>query len=312
MESEPLRDPGTRLAQLEKALASATEQVAILRQELGGGEGMGERIGLEACLTTLEAMGILGTSEEADDLLDTIVAVATRTVHAEAGSLLLVTDDQEHLVFEAVHGEKAGELKKFKLKLGQGIAGFVAASGQPLCVTDVGKSEQWDKSISEAIQFQTRSILAVPALAGRRTMGVLEVVNKTDGRGFEQQDIELLSQFAKIAGAAVERRAITSLTASMLAGLKDQAEKGADAQEGAGPTAAMSPTAARLSETLKRLRASETHKQALLLAAEIESICAKGPQAAELCRATLAAVSAYLSKQQGMFGVGQSSGGLTW
>jgi len=304
MESEQSHEHEARIAQLEAALASATEQVAALRQELSGREGAGEPIDLETCLTTLDTMGILSTSEGGDDLLDTIVEVATRSVRAEAGSLLLVTEDQEHLVFEAVHGEKADELREFKIQLGQGIAGFVAASGQPLCVTDVGESEQWDKSISEAIQFDTESILAVPALVGGHTVGVLEVVNKTDGGAFTQEDIELLSQFAKIAGAAVERRAIASLTASMLAALKDQAA--ADESE------ALSPAATRLLGALEQLRGSEAHRQALLLAAEIEGICSRGPDAAELCRGIMTAASAYVSKRKSALNFSQPAGDLSW
>ena len=300
MEPEASPQYEERIDRLERTLAAATEEVAGLRRKLDETHSAGEPIDMDACLTTLDAMGLLATSEEADDLLDTIVEVAAKTIGAEAGSLLLEDEDGEHLIFGAVHGEKADELREFRIKLGQGIAGFVAASGQPLCVADVARSEQWDPSISEAIQFKTQSILAVPALAGERTVGVLEVVNKADGGEFEQSDIELLSRFAKIAGAAVERRAMASLSASMLATLKDQAS---DHEAG---------LASRLKAALESLQASETHKQALQLATEIERLCATSTDAAAFCQQVLHAASAHLAKRESMFGLRQSAGDLSW
>ncbi len=288
MTVEKLQDCEQRIEKLAEALSTVAAELAQLRQNVTQAGGTAATSDLARCITALDAMGLLGTSREADDLLDTIVAVATKSTHAEGGSLLLVTDDREHLVFEAVHGEKADELAKFKLQMGQGIAGFVATTGQPLCVSDVAESEQWDKSISEAIQFETRSILAVPVMAGSRIVGVLEVVNRAGGEGFGQADIELLSQFAQIAGAAVDKRDMMALSKSLLVAMKERPQT--------------DDITSDLTESLEQLQASDTHRQAMQMAIAVETICAAGPDKARICAEIIAALSEFLSSSGGPLG----------
>ena len=288
MTVEKLQDCEQRIEKLADVLGTVAAELTQLRQDVAEASGKAATSDLARCITALDALGLLGTSREADDLLDTIVAVATKSTHAEGGSLLLVTDDRKHLVFEAVHGEKADDLAKLELEMGQGIAGFVATTGQPLCVADVAESEQWDRSISEAIQFETQSILAVPVMAGARIVGVLEVVNKMDSEGFEQADIELLSQFARIAGAAVDKRDMMALSKSLLVAMKERPE--AD------------DVTAELTESLEQLQASDAHRQAMEMAVAVETICAAGPNKARTCAKVIAALSEFVSSSGGPLG----------
>jgi len=297
MTVEKLQDCEQRIEKLAEALGTVAAELTRLRQDVAEARGRAATSDLARCITALDALGLLGTSRDADDLLDTIVAVATKSTHAEGGSLLLVTDDRQHLVFEAVHGEKAAELAELKLQMGQGIAGFVATTGQPLCVADVAESEQWDRSISEAIQFETQSILAVPVMAGSRTVGVLEVVNRMGGEGFEQADIELLSQFAQIAGAAVDKRDMMALSKSLLVAMKERDQTDDIASE--------------LTESLEQLQASDRHQQAMEMAIAVETICAVGPDQARACAKVIAALSEALSTSGGPLGFEAFQSGFT-
>ena len=72
-------------------------------------------------------------------------------------------------------------LRKFRLKLGQGIAGSVAARGEAIIVNDMEKSLQFFPVIDEESGFRTRSALCVPMISQGRVIGVIEVLNKVNG-----------------------------------------------------------------------------------------------------------------------------------
>jgi len=55
-------------------------------------------------------------------------------------------------------GTKKEEVKKFKINIGQGIAGHVAQTGEPLLIEDVNKDPRWCKDISDSLKFETVSI----------------------------------------------------------------------------------------------------------------------------------------------------------
>jgi signal transduction protein with GAF and PtsI domain len=86
-----------------------------------------------------------------DDLLELIIDTATRMVRAKASSLLLLDKKTKKLRFKVATGAKGMEIMQFEFNLGQGIAGYVAETGEPLLIPDVTKDPRWYKEISESI-----------------------------------------------------------------------------------------------------------------------------------------------------------------
>jgi signal transduction histidine kinase len=121
----------------------------------------------------------------------------------EAGSLLLTDSDSGDLVFQIALGEKADQVKPFRVPKGQGIVGQVAESGKPLLVLDAGRDGRHFKAVDETTQFVTRNILCVPLLRQDAVIGVLEVLNKKVGE-FTENDANLLSSIASYAAIAIE------------------------------------------------------------------------------------------------------------
>ena len=130
--------------------------------------------------------------EQVDEMLD-----------VEAGSLLLTDSATGDLVFQIALGDKAREVKPFRLPRGQGIAGQVALTGEPLVIADVGHDERHLKAIDEQTQFRTRNILCVPLILRDQSIGVLQVLNKKQG-DFSQNDVDLLGSIASYAAIAIE------------------------------------------------------------------------------------------------------------
>src|SRR5437016_1149217 len=131
--------------------------------------------------TLLETGAVLSSTLDPDSLLDLIMDSACRVLKAGAASLLLIDEETNTLYFKTATGEKREELKHIRVKLGEGIAGWVAKHGKPLVVGDVWQEPKFKREISQAIQYSTESIICVPLVLRERIIGVMEVLNKLGG-----------------------------------------------------------------------------------------------------------------------------------
>jgi Nif-specific regulatory protein len=138
-----------------------------------------------------------------DQLLELIIETATRMMQARASSLLLLDQKTRRLFFKVALGERGEEVRKYELNVGQGIAGYVAETGEPLLIPDVTKDPRWYKQISESIGFETHSIACVPMKMNGEIIGVVEIIDKEDGSPLRQEDMKILEVFADLASMAI-------------------------------------------------------------------------------------------------------------
>jgi GAF domain-containing protein len=182
---------------------------------------------LRAALTAAGAAGAIVAPAAYTDLLDEIVATAAHVLRANAASLYLIDETTEELVFEVSLGEKAAEVRKFRLPLGRGFAGFTAATGQAIAVADVQRDPRWAQEIGRAVQYTPQTILCVPLIVGDRVIGVLQLLDKLGGMPFDQADIETAGRFATQAAIAISQSRATQslrlLLRSALTGTPDEA-----------------------------------------------------------------------------------------
>ena len=128
------------------------------------------------------------TREEA---LYFMLDLAIDRVQVDSGSVFLADINQHDLYFGAARGPKAGEVMKFRIKMGQGIVGFCAEEGVGLAVSDVSKDSRFYAAISEKIGYPTRSILCVPMQMEGRVVGALELINKRGKDVFSERDLNI-------------------------------------------------------------------------------------------------------------------------
>jgi GAF domain-containing protein len=138
------------------------------------------------------------------DLLDEILYDAMVVLRAEDGSLLLVDEETDELVFAVVHGDIRGELRGYRIGGDIGIAGWVATEGEPAIVDHPSQDWRFSPQIDEAFGFVTRSILCVPMLTRGKLVGVIELLNKYNGNKFIETDATLLSILAHVAATALD------------------------------------------------------------------------------------------------------------
>ncbi|MEU7859770.1 GAF domain-containing protein [Nonomuraea sp. NPDC049141] len=136
-------------------------------------------------------------------LLQSIVEVARHMFGAAAASIFLVDPDTGDLVFEAVSGAGEKELVGSHFPAGTGIAGWVAASGQPMVADDVSAVTQFAQDAAESTGYVPRTIMAAPLIRFEECVGVLEVLDRTASRS-DLDDVELLGLFATQAACALE------------------------------------------------------------------------------------------------------------
>jgi signal transduction protein with GAF and PtsI domain len=117
----------------EAALARAQEEISRLERRLSD-ERFAEE--LKDALTLAAAAGQISAPVTHSRLLEMIVETAASVIPSRAASLFLIDQETEELIFEVALGPEAEEVRKFRVPLGQGIAGLVAVSGQPMAISD--------------------------------------------------------------------------------------------------------------------------------------------------------------------------------
>lgn len=155
-------------------------------------------------LSALNEVGrALCSTLEPSRVLDLLVRKAQDLVGAEAGSLLLLDEQTRELSFVVALGEKGEQVKALRLKVGEGIAGWVVKEGVPLLVPNAREDPRFFAEADRWTHFETRSILCVPIKLKEKVIGAIEVLNKQGGP-FHEQDLELLTALSDQAGVAIE------------------------------------------------------------------------------------------------------------
>jgi len=208
--TEPL--PRTLLATISRVKARKSKGWVVVLNDMTAwkrGENLKEeRIrNLEKRVEELAILNEMSTSLSStldlDEVLTLIMERINAVLRVEAGSLLLIDDEAGELVFEIALGEKAEGVKPFRLPIGQGIAGHVAQSGEPLMISDAQKDRRHYKAVDVTTDFLTTSMLCVPMIFKGKIIGVIEIMNKLEG-DFTESDLTLLNSIATYAAIAIE------------------------------------------------------------------------------------------------------------
>jgi signal transduction histidine kinase/putative methionine-R-sulfoxide reductase with GAF domain len=154
----------------------------------------------------------LSSTLETEPLLKNILNSAVGILNCEAGSLFLVDDQTDELVFAVTVGPVADNLIGQRLPPGTGIVGKAVQTRQPVISNNVRTARNWNPAPDEETGFISKTILAVPLQVKDSVIGVLEVINRSDGLPFVEDDQNLLAAFASQAAVAIENARLYTLT----------------------------------------------------------------------------------------------------
>ena len=146
----------------------------------------------------------LTSTLQLDQVLKTVMEKVQELLAPDTWSLLLVDEKTNELYFQIATGEAASKLKDVRLKMGQGIAGWVAQSGVASIVPDVSKDPRFSGQVDAMTKMRTHSIICVPIRGKERVLGVIEIINLVGKREFDQEDTTLLQAMADYSAIALE------------------------------------------------------------------------------------------------------------
>ena len=158
---------------------------------------------LERFLERHKAGLSLKNEVDLDLVLRQILQKANEFVPSASGSILLddpyrkvATRKDNELVFIATFGDASKNLVGQRLSAQNGIVGRVYQTGTPYLSADVDSDKFFYREIDEETGHKSHSIVAVPVYIGKHVCGVLELINRLEGKSFTQRDMTLLEIFA--------------------------------------------------------------------------------------------------------------------
>ncbi len=145
----------------------------------------------------------LTSSLNLDSILQTIMEKVAEYFRPDNWSLLMVDESSDELYFAIAVGDAADALKSVRLKIGEGIAGWVAQNGEPVVVPDVYTDPRFAKRIDEVTKWRTRSIICIPLRSKHRVLGVMQLIN-ADMSTFSDNELFFLQAICDYAAIAID------------------------------------------------------------------------------------------------------------
>jgi PAS domain S-box-containing protein/putative nucleotidyltransferase with HDIG domain len=159
------------------------------------------------------SLEVLGETEPSQ-LLTTVVEKATQLLDADAGAIDLFHPDSQMLQMKVSHGYRR-DYTNIHLTLGEGVAGMVCQTRQPLAIDDYAS---WPSRVPQIPEEEIGSALGVPLLRGGQLLGVL-TIDRRNHRPFDKDDIQLATLFANQAAIAIQNAQTVEATRKRVAEL---------------------------------------------------------------------------------------------
>ncbi|MBN1262390.1 MAG: GAF domain-containing protein [Anaerolineae bacterium] len=155
---------------------------------------------------TLQDIGqAISSSLQLDDILESVMDGIQVFLYSTTASLLLIEEGSNRLRFKAVRPNKnMPALKSFedRLVIGTGIVGYVAETGESLCLYDAQRDPRFYSGPDTKTGFETRSVLCTPIRLEDRIIGVIQVIDSQEGK-FSPSDSQILEAIAAFTASAI-------------------------------------------------------------------------------------------------------------
>lgn len=152
----------------------------------------------------VEVSVTLSSTLDLRQLLTYIISAAAELLNTEAASIMLYDDTLNELRFAAATGSDPYELAQIPVPLEGSIAGTIFRENKPMIINDVAKDSRHFGGVGEKINFKPQKLVGVPMRLKDRVMGVLEALNKRDGKNFSEADARILAILSSQAAVAIE------------------------------------------------------------------------------------------------------------
>lgn len=172
----------------EGYLAEIKELIRMLSERLAG-------------MTALyETVKVTVSSLDLDEVLSSVFNNAVKTLKADAGSLMLLDPEEGVLTIKKAHGLDEEVIRKTRIKIGEGIAGRVARSGEPMVFHGKVNSPQ----VKGRVKYDKVNSICAPLKSKKGVIGIVNLNRQADSEPFTEENLKLLSTMAHEAASAIE------------------------------------------------------------------------------------------------------------
>jgi GAF domain-containing protein len=219
---------------------------------------------------------------------------------SHVGTLRLLDPTTNELTIEVIQGpglsrEVIEAARKLRVPLGEGLAGWVAASGQPIVRTDLAKDPVYAAEAQKRIGYVPNSTLCIPLTFDDGILGVIELFDKADGEAFSAGDMDVLGLFGEAAAVAISQSQllddVTRLFGFMLQRLLSDASDQALLQD-------------QPADLIGRAVQESSFRDAIQIALTAGQIARQGPEARRVVLQVLGSFADYLRFQQSRATIG--------
>lgn len=143
----------------------------------------------------------INSTIDIDELLKIILEIALEITNADRGTVYLVDEMTGELWSKVLQGD---EIREIRLKIGQGIAGYVAQTGEVINLIDAYQDPRFNPEVDRKTGYRTKTMLCQPIKdKNDKIVGVFQLINKKDGV-FTKKDEEMLSALSIHASIAIQ------------------------------------------------------------------------------------------------------------
>lgn len=139
-----------------------------------------------------------------DFLRDTLTS-AMKILNAPDGTLALVDDETDEIVFVIVNGALSDTLTDHRIPKSEGVAGWVVRNAKPTLVRDVRRDPRFYTGVDDRFSFKTQSIAAAPLVGEGKVYGLVELLNQPGDEPFSENDMGILKLFCRATGDALAK-----------------------------------------------------------------------------------------------------------
>ena len=137
------------------------------------------------------------------EIVDTIAGA----IGAQQAALATYDEQDQALSIVATRGYPSVLVEDVRIAPGAGVIGHVFAERQPLLVIDASRERP---SRPRRLRYRTPSFIAVPLVAGARSLGVVSVADREDGQPFDRRDLTTARALAAAATLALARERLAT------------------------------------------------------------------------------------------------------
>ena len=151
----------------------------------------------------LEAIAVVNSKLELNYVLKQVIHYAVRLTNSTAASIILKSDTNDDYVIAYSIGQTSGLVTNIRFPKTKGIAGACISTGQIKVVHDVKDNPEHFEKIDVTTGFKTKSILCVPLSIKDNIIGCIELLNKSDGTTFNDDDIVIVTIMSNLAAISI-------------------------------------------------------------------------------------------------------------